>query len=937
MTAEDTLRKTADTILKQRFGPGNLPEPRDIESAVDKASRTLARIIPECGSKETRRRVVEILQTNWNVYVEDARILELRDNDHLEWLTQSMGLVDPKREAISWRFWKRYVSYLETERGRPEAVTTSLDKATTQILRRLEDPQRPGKWDRRGMVVGYVQSGKTGNYSGLICKAIDAGYRLVIVLAGLHENLRRQTQVRLDLEVRGRQTRNVFESEQWVGAGKVDSSFTLRSVTTSAIDSKNGDFSRDIAQRRGLLELGSDSSYIVVKKNARILTNLTEWLKSLPEYRAGKVRGVPLLVIDDECDLASINTREVDLEKEEQDMTAINRLVRKLLSQFDQSAYVGYTATPFANIFIRPDSRDISVEEDLFPRDFIVSLEPPSNYVGPAELFGLTGEAQIDLEAREGLNLIRDVTDSRDAFPLGHKKDWDPKSLPESLREAIRCFLLSCAIRWQRGQAKEHNTMLIHVSRFNLVQEKIERLVTQEYESIKNRIEMNDGDPGNNRAPIFEDFRSLWEREYVPTSPTIPTGYKQPLWREILPHLKNVGTRIQIATVNGLAGQVLNYDAETHPLNVIAIGGDKFSRGFTLEGLTVSYYLRATNMYDTLMQMGRWFGYRDGYLDLCRIYTTPILQDAYQFIAGAIEELRRDFRRMELENARPLDFGHKVRLSPALALQVTSRNKSRSALKFRTTLDGRLAQTLVFPLDPDRHTKNLETTGQFLTKLQTEYGDPSSDRGIRKWGGVPGEEIVRFVGEFDIHGRNSFDVVELLPKFIGNRLAAGELVNWTVAFDTFPKSTGMPFIAAGQMGRAAVRKRGHKIASDGKSVRIKVLTTPQHEMVDLSREQIEKALTDSRKEYEEDQTRTEGRRRKSRHPPKIPYPDIIRQQRSKKQGLLLVYFIDPKKSWSQNLPTPAVGFGISFPKAGGATEGVEYLANIVTIWEAGLD
>jgi hypothetical protein len=937
LTAEDTLRKTADTILKQRFGPGNLPGPKDIESAVERASRTLSRVIPDCGTKDVRDRVIEVLQTNWNVYVEDARILELRENDHKEWLTQSMGLIDPKRQPILWRFWRRYLSYLETERGRPEAVTASLDKATTQVLRRLEDPQRRGTWDRRGMVVGYVQSGKTGNYSGLICKAIDAGYRLVIVLAGLHENLRRQTQVRLDQEIRGRQTRDVLESEQWIGAGRVDSSFTVRSVTTSAIDSKHGDFSKDIAQRRGLLELGSDPSYMVVKKNARILTNITEWLKSLPEYRAGKVRGIPLLVIDDECDLASINTREVDFEKEEQDMTAINKLVRKLLSQFEQSAYVGYTATPFANIFIRPDSRDINVEEDLFPRDFIVSIEPPSNYVGPAELFGLTGEAQIDLDAREGLDLVRDVTDSFNAFPPGHRKELDPKFLPDSLKEAIRCFLLSCAIRWQRGQSAEHNSMLIHVSRFNLVQEKIERLVTKEYESIKNRIEMNDGDPGNDRAPIFEEFRSLWQKAFVPVSPTIPSGYKQPTWRQILPQLKNVATRIQIATVNGLAGQVLNYDTESHPLNVIAIGGDKFSRGFTLEGLSVSYYLRATNMYDTLMQMGRWFGYRDGYLDLCRIYTTPSLQDAYRFIAGAIEELRRDFRRMELENARPLDFGHKVRLSPALALLVTSRDKSRSAFKLRATLDGTLAQTLVFPLDTARHTKNLRTSLEFLSRLRRDYGDPRSAKGVRLWSDVPGSEISRFIGDFDIHGRNSFDVVELLPRFIEGRLAKGELSSWTVAFDTLPKSEGMAFEAAGQKGRTAVREKGAKLDPDRKSVRIKVLTTPQHEMIDLSPEQVAKALQESRDEFEADQHRMEGRRRKSKVPPRIPYPDIIRQQRSSQNGLLVLYFIDPKKSWNIDLPTPAMGFGISFPKTPGPTEGVEYLANIVAVWEAAFD
>jgi hypothetical protein len=288
MTAEDTLRKTADSILQEQFGPGNPPEPNDIRAAVEKASRALAPVIAGCGETPVKERVLRTLQTNWNVYVQDSRVLELRDNDHKEWLTQSMGLIDPAREQTKWRFWTRYQNYLGSEKGRPDAVVKSLDKATNEVLRRLEDPKRPGPWDRRGMVVGSVQSGKTGNYTGLICKAVDAGYRLVIVLGGMHENLRRQTQVRLDEEFRGRQTRDALESEQIIGAGKLDSSFTARSATTSAIDSKYGDFSKAIAQRRGLLELGTDCFYMVVKKNVKILGNINKWLKSLAEYRGGE-------------------------------------------------------------------------------------------------------------------------------------------------------------------------------------------------------------------------------------------------------------------------------------------------------------------------------------------------------------------------------------------------------------------------------------------------------------------------------------------------------------------------------------------------------------------------------------------------------------------------------------------------------------------------
>jgi hypothetical protein len=361
-------------------------------------------------------------------------------------------------------------------------------------------------------------------------------------------------------------------------------------------------------------------------------------------------------------------------------MSAINRRVRELLSSFDRSAYIGYTATPFANIFIPPDSRDINVDEDLFPRDFIVSLEPPSNYVGPTQLFGLQGIPDADIEAQPGLPLVRGIVDHWDAFPPGHKKDYEPEQLPDSLRDALMAFILACAVRWQRGQIRQHNSMLVHVSRFNLVQEKVENLIVNEYENLKNRIEMNDGKSQDLDSPILAEFRGFWEHDFVPTSKEVPGGYAPAAWDELVPHLRSVAPRIQVTTVNGLAKRALTYDTHEAPINVVAIGGDKFSRGFTLEGLTVSYYLRATNMYDTLMQMGRWFGYRDGYLDVCRIYTTPALRDSYEFIAGAIEELHRDFKRMARENARPLDFGHKVRLHPGSALLVTSRQKSKAAL-----------------------------------------------------------------------------------------------------------------------------------------------------------------------------------------------------------------------------------------------------------------
>lgn len=324
-------------------------------------------------------RIVKKIESLCNVYVPAMSTLDDM-HGHQEWLSS-------RRATIQWRFWERYKRYLENDPEMPPRVVQRLDDVTNQILSRLEDPSRPGTWDRRGMVVGQVQSGKTSNYIGLICKAADVGYKLIVVLAGTHNSLRSQTQLRLDQGFLGfdTQQRRLFDprnSRIGVGLLRGAELYLVHSLTNSA---DNGDFNLKVARQANLMIGGAEPVLLVVKKNTSVLKNLLKWSTFLQpggyDNSQGQVHGVPLLLIDDEADNASINTNPVLDENgtpdPEMDPTKINGLIRTLLNSFEQSAYIGYTATPFANIFIGDKVASDEFGEDLFPRSFIINLQPP--------------------------------------------------------------------------------------------------------------------------------------------------------------------------------------------------------------------------------------------------------------------------------------------------------------------------------------------------------------------------------------------------------------------------------------------------------------------------------------------------------------------------------------------------------------------------------
>jgi hypothetical protein len=786
--AHDYARNMAVELLK---GSGVITEPviRAAVQGVIQATKAL----PLAGVVDEETLVSELLHL-FSITIGKASALD-DIRGHKAWL-------DARRAEIKWSFWRRYSRYLETDLKWAPQMVESLDRDTDMVLGRVEDPNRDGCWDRRGMVVGSVQSGKTANYAGLINKAIDAGYKLIIVLAGTHDSLRSQTQIRIDEGVLGFDTQKnlrLDQSSRLVGVGKIPTQDLLVIHSLTSRLEKGGDFN---ARQNATVMLRGAPVVLVVKKSTKKgkngradsgpLGNLLRWILDVagtPDPTSGGkiVKDVPLLLIDDEADNASINTKAGNDDVDGEDsVSAINGKIRELLSCFEKAAYVGYTATPFANIFINPDSKTEKHEDDVFPRSFIINVKAPSNYVGPTKVFGLDGDEDASIDAADGLAVIRDAADGLavESFPPRHKKDHVPTVLPDSLRKAIRAFLLAAAARHARGQGAKHCSMLIHVTRFVDVQNRVAALVADELKSLVNRIANGDGA----RTPtLLNELKALWQSDFEPTSLSLGAEAGRKLsWAEVAQSLYPASSKITVATVNGFAKEALDYkEHEAVGRSVIAIGGDKLSRGLTLEGLTVSYFLRTTRMYDTLMQMGRWFGYRPGYLDLCRLYTTSELVEWYRHIALAEVELRREFDYMVHAGLTPENYGLRVRTHPG-GMIVTALNKMGWNQRVELSCAGTLVQTARLPKD-ERLSRNAARTDAFLSSLPAPPAivpPPPREGRALVWRDIGPDAVADYLAGQEYPTSSMRMAGVDLAAFIRKQNQQGELVAWTVALMT---------------------------------------------------------------------------------------------------------------------------------------------------------
>lgn len=728
-----------------------------------------------------------------------------------------------------WYHWGRLETLLRSDpKWEPQQVD-SVAAESLRVLQHMYDPQRRVPFQGRGLVVGYVQSGKTANYTAVAARAVDAGYRLVIVLSGIHDSLRNQTQNRLERELTGHQAGGVAQAErgrEWIA------------LTTPAEDFRQPD----------VRILQSPAPFLaVVKKNVVVLGKLDRWLESAGHH----LDDTPILVIDDEADQASINTKgnrapdpAVGDDEDEDDAENVapsktNALIRSILSRAPKAAYVAYTATPFANILINPEAVDRHVGGDLFPKDFVIQLPRPKGYTGTEELFG---EAARD---RDVLRLVPDEDVKALRAPRRRKKAeivirQNDSSLPESLADALVAFCLAGGIRSLRpGFSDKPHTMLVHVSQRIADQKRIAIAIRQQVEL------WCEAERQGQRLDAV--FLPVWEG--------IRGGVDAPATEAaVLDAATMVLRKLVVLELNSEAGENLEYD-DKPARHIIAVGGNRLSRGLTLEGLTVSYFLRTTSMCDTLLQMARWYGFRHGYEDLIRIWTTDGIARWFAELALVEQSLRDSIVALGRAGRRPEQMA--IRLRAHSDLLLTARNKSKTALSHQDSWSGEHPQTVLLPLsEPGKLKANRTLVDGFVSALPP----PVPCRGGFLIRDVDPGSVCHFLRGYQIHS----DVVAfrsgLLADWIMARVAVGELIDWSV-FVASP-ATGRPANVGGHP--VGLVKRG-RVSSES----IGILTDPAHEGVDLP------LGPDA---YKRDSGAYDS--------------DAMRAARPSTQGLLLVYSLD---------------------------------------------
>lgn len=635
-------------------------------------------------------------------------------------------------------YWNRYKKLSEGKL--PIPVIRVLDEDTDVIMDNIENPMVEN-FSRYGMVVGHVQSGKTGNYSGLICKAADAGYKFIVVIAGGIDNLRNQTQNRLNENFVGKEGGKDLEIKSISGFDNLKQPFSL---TTHELD-----FNKKDADKASLnFDNLNVPVLLVIKKNVTTLKNVIRWING---HTKGRVLNHAMLLIDDESDYASVNY------KDDEDPAKINKEIRKLISKFSKSSYVAYTATPFANIFINHKASNLEVGDDLFPKHFIYALKAPDNYIGAKQYFG-EDEKDIDKDYKY-LSIIYDF---KEQFPFKQKTNHSVTGLPESLKEAIRLFLMNISVRNLRENKKEHNSMLVHVSRFTNVHEMVTSFITDYFEEIKKEILAF-----GCLSTAIEESKNINEIEKTYKKYLIESEFE---FNKILSNLTQIISTVIIREVHQKSKIPLKYRNDV-ATNVIAVGGTSLSRGYTLEGLSISYFTRNSQFYDTLMQMGRWFGYRKGYEGLCKVFIPQDIVNNFKQIIDATDELMIRFETMRMEGKTPEDFGLGIKYHPQTQLQITAKNKMKNTTDYtiKVNLDGILYEKTDLFKEEFENKKNLEITKKFISKIindkkiiEEEIKDSTRGYVISD---IDGKDVLNFFEDLKTLQTNRNIVFEFIKKY----------------------------------------------------------------------------------------------------------------------------------------------------------------------------
>lgn len=683
--------------------------------------------------------------------------------------------------------WPRLVSLLSGD-GWSDDQLKALDDASTKIVAQLPNPVGPSRRRAHGLVLGYVQSGKTTNFTAVIAKAADAGYKLIIVLSGMHDALRNQTQDRLNDQLWA------LSTDRW------------HRLTNES------DFRPD-ANVDALLRGSGQWVIAVVKKNGARLRALRTWLNGA---RTELRDTCPILVIDDEADQASVNTAKPDRQPQ-----TINRLIRAIVNESPRGAYVGYTATPFANVLIDP-----SDASDLYPKDFIVDLDRPREYIGAEALFGREPLEHDDETVDDGHDVIRAIPDDEigQLRPTGAASRHQFSAvITDSLDDALRYFLLSSAARRARGTGNPHHTALIHTSQHVSVHMQTAEAVEDHIRGLAARLQADD-------AVLYREMEEHWDRETARV-PASDFDLEPVPWAQVVEKLAEVATDTNVIMDNSVSLERLAF-RRNEPRTIIAVGGNTLSRGLTLEGLAVSYFVRSSSAYDTLLQMGRWFGYRNGYADLTRIWLTDEMRDWFRHLATVEQEIRYDIARYEIEGETPATLGVRIRTHPKMA--VTAAAKMQTARSAQVSYSGRRLQTIQFR---HRDLPWLEENRRAACELVSSVGggaDTTGRPGVTLIRSVDSAAVLDFLQHYRFH-ENSFELNgDAIRRYILGRRSDGELESFTVALmGKAPEDAKLGVLDFGTGPVGCISRSRLNNTADSTSANIKALMSPVDRAIDL--------------------------------------------------------------------------------------------------------
>ena len=735
---EEVINVTKSRLQKEFYSQDLIPGDEDINFWLSKSIDFLEFEISESDIKE----LFDILKQDATDFSPGSTGLKRKRK---RWMHERN---DEQKENY---YSSKYEHYL-TEKGEiPATAIRSIFKESDEILDLLADPLSRDGFKRKGLVMGDVQSGKTANYLGLINRAADVKYKLIILIAGIHINLRQQTQQRVNDGFIGRNSVN----GEYVGVGKVEP--INRSKTPMSLTGLDGDF--NLNQQNNLI-INPESSLVpvilVIKKNVSTLNSVINQFRDFVG-RNQATNKYPLLLIDDEADNASVNYND-----EDENPTRINEKIRELLDLFSKSSYVGFTATPFANMFIDPDAHDEDYGDDLFPEDFIISLTPPDEYVSPRKCF---------IDEKSSNQIIRQVHDNEDTIPIPiPAEDFSITSLPESCKKAIEMFLLSIALKIHRKTSQKHTSMLINITHKVDLHADIEILVIRHLNYLLNAIRYEKNNTGS-LSNELKNLRQIWVDEYK----------SEGNFDELVRTIDKVSGSIQVKLINSHSEDVMNYRDYENGLHAIVVGGFSLSRGFTFEGLTISYLLRLSRMSDTFLQMGRWFGYRIGYEDLCRIFLLPTSFDWFRHIAVMTDELREELNVAKLYDLTPREYGLRIRNHPGNLL-ITAENKMRTGTNVRMSLN--YSASLFETNQLSIKTNNLQKNRSYVDQILKTIGDPDRDANGYIWTDISVEKIMDLIVPF----KDPSDSIKYVRDYIKSG-AEEELQKWDIFLATGGRSS----------------------------------------------------------------------------------------------------------------------------------------------------